>query len=438
MIPISAASGTGDPLHTALRPPRAWTLGRLAPLTLALWLVVDVGTRFLPLGWFGVPALVEAVRLPGPNSPFAPNLELRGRPFVGEAAITANLPPSEWRPPLNFTTDELGFRRNPYLTPGARPDVLFLLGASYTYGAGLSDEETLPATFSRISGIPAYNAGRFHTDDVNNLGKLDWLLARLPARPPVAVLVHLDYETPSPPPVSRSRLVAAAQRVHPAFVPAAERASNARRRAGWMREVATRWLRVSPVDIASTRLSKALGNDRLLPNEYKDAVDVMRLPNGAPLLFREFELEIARRGRSAASVQATADYFAWWRGALARRGIESYVLLVPTRYTLYGPWIEGGRERATAMRAAAELDALETALGARGIRAINALPALRRGVEEEVRTGRLSFYREDNHWNARGVESVARAVAAVLGEPRAPEPGVVAERPGAAARGPSD
>jgi hypothetical protein len=35
-------------------------------------------------------------------------------------------------------------------------------------------------------------------------------------------------------------------------------------------------------------------------------------------------------------------------------------------------------------------------------------------AEEELRTGRLSFYREDNHWNPTGVERTARIVIDAL------------------------
>ena len=409
----------------AARPAR--TIGRLAPLVLAAWLVVDIGARFLPLSWFRIPVLLQAIRFPPPHAPFAPNVRLRSARYEGETALAANRPATERRPPLAFSTDALGFRRNPYLAPGGASDVLFLLGASFTYGAGLSDEETLPAAFTRISGVGAYNGGRFHTDDRTDLRKLDWLLARLPARPGVAVLVYLDYENfEPPPPPGRSRVVAAAERVSPALVPAAEGVSVGRRRAQWLREVAARWLRVSPLDVASTRLLKALGDDRLLPNQYAEQVAEMRLPDGSPLLFREFELGIARRARSNANVDATADYFAWWRDALARRGIESRVLLVPTRYTLYGPWLDQGRQRAAAARAAEELGAVERALSARGVRSINALPVLGPRVESEVRSGVLSFYREDNHWNAWGVQQVAHTVAAALAAENGAAPGPVA------------
>jgi hypothetical protein len=120
---------------------------------------------------------------------------------------------------------------------------------------------------------------------------------------------------------------------------------------------------------------------------------------------------LAREARTPADVRGVADYYTWWRDTLARRGIESYVLLLPTRYTLYGPWVERDGERGAALRAAAYLRALDDTLRARGIPTINGLDVLGPGMEQELRTGMLSFYREDNHWNARGVDRVAQAIA---------------------------
>jgi hypothetical protein len=57
---------------------------------------------------------------------------------------------------------------------------------------------------------------------------------------------------------------------------------------------------------------------------------------------------------------------------------------------------------------------MESELARRGIKVVNALTVLRRTASEDWKTGNLSFFREDHHWNPRGVEQVATAVSAAL------------------------
>src|SRR5919107_957545 len=171
-------------------PPR-WRLSRLAVAVLAGWLILDLGLRFLPVEHLGVSPITAAQRFTGRHSPFRAGVSIvvpAGSP--GENAVRGNLPPTERRPPLRFSTDHLGYRRNPEMPRGAPPDVLFIGGDSFIYGANLSDEETLPAAFTRASGLLAYNAARSHLTPMM-LYDLDWLLARFPAVPKQAVLLHL-------------------------------------------------------------------------------------------------------------------------------------------------------------------------------------------------------------------------------------------------------
>jgi len=150
----------------------------------------------------------------------------------------------------------------------------------------------------------------------------------------------------------------------------------------------------------------------VLPNEYARGSRTLTLPDGRPMYIRRYELGPIERERSPADVPKVAAYLTWWRDSLAARGIATHVLLVPSRYTVYGPLLEREPERLAGIgRVAAYIDSLDAALRAQGIGTINAHTIFRKRAAEELRTGALSFYREDNHWNPGGVDLVARAVA---------------------------
>jgi len=139
--------------------PRWRTLGRLAPAVLAAWLVADVGLRFVSPSLLWVNPIGAALRAPPSGASFEPNYSAVTKNYVGDAVLEANQRQAEHRAPLRFSADALGFRRNPYVAPGEPYDVLQLGGASFGFGGALSDEETLPAAITRVSGLRVYNGG---------------------------------------------------------------------------------------------------------------------------------------------------------------------------------------------------------------------------------------------------------------------------------------
>ena len=396
------------------------TLGRLAAPVLAGWLALDVGLRFVPGRWFGANPFADAVRRPAPVGSFAPNFRAYTNAYVGDAALEANRRPTERHPPLQVSFDERGFRRNPRLAPGVRPDLLLLGGASFGYGAGLSDDATFAAALDRAAGRGVYNGALFHEDE-RSMDRVDRLLGELPGRPRTALLVVLEHETPLPAPgVGRATRLA---RAYPQLAPAVWRLKAARREVEAARRWAERWWALSPLDVVATRLFRRLGDDRLLPNEHARTTRTLALPDGRPMIFRGYELHPARAGRSAADAPAMAAGIARWKQQLAARGVETRVLLLPSRYSVYGALLEEPAERAAPSRVAAYIDGVAAELRGQGIPAVNALALFREVAPAELRSGTLSFYREDNHWNPRGVERVARAVADSLAVWDAARPG---------------
>jgi hypothetical protein len=88
------------------------------------------------------------------------------------------------------------------------------------------------------------------------------------------------------------------------------------------------------------------------------------------------------------------------------------VLLLPTRFTLYGPWlVQEEEQRAEVLRAVQDFYRLDAELNQRGIRTINGLDIFRRTAAEDLGSRELPFYREDNHWSPVGVNRIARVLA---------------------------
>jgi hypothetical protein len=384
------------------------------PLVLALWAVTDLALRLLPPQWFRVNALIIALRSPGWSTSFTPSLSLHYE-YIGDAVREGNLRPTERRPPVRFSTDELGYRLNPFLPDGHEADLIVLRGFSFVYGGALSDAETLPAALTRLGGIRAYNAARWHLDPYDSLPSFDWLLSELPVRPRRAVLVYLEHEDPRRPRFDEPGIVGYAAGIHPALVEPLTMLRTQYRLVQTLRRLARRWWDFSPLEILTTRLDRRLRNGRLLPNAREGQVRALPMPDGRRMVFRAYELKSSQRLRSRADARATVDYLAWWRAALASRGLETVVLTLPTRYSVYGPHLETGEARARALQSRAYLRYVNDELDARGIRYVDGSAVFFSRAEDELRTGRLSFYREDNHWNASGVERAARPLIEELG-----------------------
>jgi hypothetical protein len=379
-------------------------LGRIGPLALVLWIGADTALRFAPSEWLNLRPVLVAVRFPRPHAPFEPNLRIHTERFVGEAALDGNLPTQEQRPPIRFSTNALGFRLNPHIAEQASPEIVVWRGASFAYGASLSDEETFAAQLTQVSGLRSFNSGRFHLDR-DGLPELDWLLSKLDSKPKTAVFLHLEQA--GLPPARTKALVSAGGMSIP------DPRQDLRFR--YAARVLETWQRMSPLEILSTRFFKSISNDRILPNPYRHNVQPMELPDGSTLLMRRYEIEAAKRPGNGEHPRNTAASLTALCKELRKRGMETVVVvLLPTRLTVYSPWLKdsAGKEAPSA----AYLKELEAELAARKVTTVNGLEVFRQQIEHEMSTGQLSFYRDDNHWNPQGVRRIAQAVAQLLPE----------------------
>src|SRR6185369_6599217 len=102
---------------------------------------------------------------------------------------------------------------------------------------------------------------------------------------------------------------------------------------------------------------KKLHNDRVIPNTMKSDIVVRTLTNGDPILFSPGDIRksLMQRPIDIAGFKALAE-------RLRRQGLQLAVLLVPTKYTVYRPLLQG--DDASIDNAELYLDELESSLRA--------------------------------------------------------------------------
>jgi SGNH hydrolase-like domain, acetyltransferase AlgX len=380
--------------------------GRWVVVCLALWIGADIGGRFLPVHWLNILPEHEATRRPPLHAPFQPGLSILNSDWIGETALKGNLPPTETSPPFRFSTDSLGFRLTPGVSADDSVDLLLTEGASFAYGGGLADEETLPAVVTASTGMRMYNGGRFWWDP-QTIRELDLLLARLGNHHPAVVLLYWEQVEQA-----RSQLDGTHWRtdtIGEKLIGKYGYWSIRNNLQNGKREFGAFW-NISPLEIFCVRFFKSISNDRLLPNGYRNAVEERKLPGGQRILFLEEEVKRATSPPGEETIMRHGDYFGYYKSLLKQRGCDMYVVLLPNKYTLYAPLLgqpdDGNRQP--------YLNRLETELRFRDISVINGLSVLQPYAAADLASGQLSFHREDHHWTPLGVRRIAAALAKEL------------------------
>jgi len=136
---------------------------------------------------------------------------------------------------------------------------------------------------------------------------------------------------------------------------------------------------------------------RILPNPLGDTVETYPISGGG-------EMVLPRHGDgppAARGITRAADYWSWLSAEMAREGLTLVILLVPEKDTVYRPLLTGGPP---APDFCGELGA---ELGRRGVRAVNVAPALVRAAAAGLPNGETVYWRDDTHWNPRGVAVAA-------------------------------
>lgn len=358
----------------------AWVLPRVVLAAC----VLDLGMRFLavdPLTFRGWEALQ---RFRPPGAPFVPGGRYFSARAYGDLAALGNLPEARQYRSERFSTDALGFR-NP---EGEGPASAIVVGDSFTVGSGVDDDQVLTRQLGRRLGRRFYNAGGIEPDPDRIL-----VLARRLGMEAGLVIheYHEGYEPPVVPSRMRRRYQNALAAVPPVMGAAVGRLRG--------------WLTVSPLRIVCERALKHVRDDRILPNSYARAVVRASLVNGEPMLFRLSSISRARRPRGA-----SAAYWRWMQGELRRGGLDLVVVLVPSKYTVYEPLLEEGKALSGA-GGEGYLERLEAALGGAGVPVVNLTGVMRAESKRALERGEYLYWRDDVHWNARGIEIASAAIA---------------------------
>jgi len=365
---------------------RFWRLGRVLPGLLIVVFVADIVSRFPAIDPLTFRAWEAMSRNRPPGAAFEPNRRYVNPWAYGDLASFGNLPELRQYRTEIFTTDALGFRNPPHLL---REEVsAILLGDSFAVGSGVSDDETLSARLTRLTGCVVYNAG---SDQGRVVPKEVLSLARrLHMRNRLVLRLYGELSGVPPLPTRRERLVWEVEARMPARV---------RDLAGWLRGLAA----VGPLQVLSGRAVKAVEDDKVLPNRYAGYVVKATLGNGDTMLFQATEVNNFYRRREVA-----LEYWTWLRDTLQQAHFDLLVILVPSKYTVYRPFLAD--QRPTPPRAGEYLDRLERALRATGIPVLNLTPFLSAEAARYLQHDRYLYWLDDIHWAPLGIELAAGAI----------------------------
>jgi hypothetical protein len=359
-------------------------MGRAIPALLALVFCADIMARFLSVDPLTFRAWEAVSRYRPPGAAFEPNRRYIREQSYGDAAAMGNLPALRQYRPEAFTTDTRGFRN---ITSAGHSKVgAILAGESFAVGSGVVDEATLSATLSSRLGCGVYNAGGTPLDPdrlrglAEDLGLLHGLV------------LHGYAEDAAPPTIPSSAKRAVNRHI-----------ADASPLLGRIAGLARGFVLVSPLQILSERAFKRISDDRILPNTYADNVIRATLTNGDSMLFVTSKVNHVRSERDA-----SAASWMWLRSELHAVGLELFVVLIPSKYTVYGPLL-AHRERARDNEMTF-LDRLERELVASDVPVVNLTAALSREAADRARRHEYLYWRDDIHWNSEGIQFAASEI----------------------------
>lgn len=387
---------------------RRLTVGVTMPLVLVLTVLAEIVLRAVPLERFAFRSL-EALGSPDRSGgPFLPSREYTNERSYGDLAGLGNLRSLRQYRREIFTTDRWGYRNAEDRLGG--PPAGILLGDSFGVAPGVEDSRTFAAVLSRLWGRRVYNAaGMFR---MNDIATIRGLVNVLGMRTGIVIHEVLErQEIPSVPPRS-GRL--------------ARPISKPRNTVGQtMVADAREWWTTCRVRILAERICRLTQDDRFLPNPHRANVTVRRLKNGKEILFLPVELSL-RESRRAAD----ADYWRWMRDELSRDGLRLVVLLVPNKYTVYGPLLDP--PVSDSAPGADHLERLEEALRTGGVEVVNLKKVYRERAGADLEKGIYLYWLDDTHWTAHGMRVAAEEFSRAIAVPKeaAPEAAAVPRIPG--------
>jgi SGNH hydrolase-like domain, acetyltransferase AlgX len=364
------------------------------PRMLVACVVINTLFRFAPSGLRPMEPGEAAVRHRVYGEAYVRNLRSQASADYGDLPRIANLQGLREYRLQTFTTDELGFRSQRRATSLA--GVVF--GDSFAQAG--SDDETLANQLGDHIGCDFYNAA---SPDPNFQQPAMSLIKSLTARIPIPVgfvimerVERLFVREPTLEPTSIGAVVARGFSWGVRRVPGVWRLN---RIIGEVAEMAGS----SPLEVLSGRTFRILKNDRILPNSYRDNVVKATLRNGDWILFYRNEM-VTYEQRWPVDVS-------YWTGiapGLAELGLNLIVVLVPNKYTVYYQLLSD--PPSVGIEPGELLERVEAELRAAGIAVVNLTQVLRAAAVSGQERHEGVFWRDDTHWNPRGVGIAASEI----------------------------
>lgn len=381
-----------------------WRLRIVIPGLLTAAFLLDAGMRLLPIDAFTYRAWEALERGHPTGAVFEPNRRYVNARSYGNLAAMANLPALRQYRPVRVSTDAWGYRNASRVHDEEISAIL--AGDSFVVGAEVGDEQTLPSQMSTLTGCVVYNAGglEWHAtpDRIVTLARRLHLRNRLVIRVYAEEGLYAEEAGVSLPhrPGLTARLAAS--------TPAGLRSVIGRLR-GLIAD--------APLRILSQHALRRLEDDRVLPNRYAARVITATLSNGDWMLFWAPSVTNFYRGGGI-----DLDYWVWLRDDLRKADLDLLVVLVPSKYRVYRPFLVDQRPLGTG--AGESLDRLERGLRTLGVSVLNLEPIFSARAARELERGEYLYYKDDMHWNARGIEVGAEAIRAArpLAEPSCRSP----------------
>lgn len=379
-----------------MRTSKYFQTGYLLPRILVILFVVDMFLRVVPLNRFAFRAL-EAARRRTPScvGPFEPNAQIHIASSYGDLSSMGNLPVMREYRTVTFTTDSLGFH-NPDSLLGV-PDSM-IIGDSFALSAEVREDRTLAAQLSAQRGRPVYNAAEA---EPLRLGPIRELAQHLGMQHGYVVYEFLERHLVEPPPLKTGTGVAGMRAIPPKLLGATR----------WeeVRLPIWRLIEITPLEALAQKVDKRVRNGVWLPNQYLHNVLIRRLINGDTLLFSA--LDTADTNVPELRFESWADYWSWLSGELRQVDLTLVVLLVPNKYTVYQPLFSTPEME---LSGAKNLHQLEQRLNERGVPVVNLTNPYRIQATADLDKHVYLYWRDDTHWNERGMKIAAEGLQQVL------------------------
>ncbi|HZF09773.1 MAG TPA: hypothetical protein VFE33_13365 [Thermoanaerobaculia bacterium] len=376
---------------------RWWQVGTLLPMLMVVALAADLASRFLPLDLVAFRVWEPALQIaPGAPGPFEPGKVVTKRRAYGDLTAIGNYRRLREYHDESFHVDRLGFRNACDVDHTVYAGIV--TGDSFAVGHAEPEPATLSGRLSLLAGARFYNAGASLLPGPPLPDVMASLAATLRIHRGLVVYELLERGTRFPPLPQVDSPVAP-------YPPVPPDRSFGR----WLQGVARRFAPTveSPLRVAGVRLVKWLENDSLRPNAHARAAAHRQLPNGDEMLFLPRDLAPLGAGEVPPLAAAWSSYLAWYAGKLRGQGLRFVVLLVPDKYTVYGPLTPNEAPKSEGGRL---LAAIEDRLRSAGVPVVNVTALFRARAAEALSRHEYLYWRDDTHWNARGIELAADAV----------------------------